>query len=121
MDALLAADRVLHLSERITDPRKFVRLDDTLLRSIENYELFHGDLSDCDDDKAVHEAQAVIARWAKNFRCQALCSANCARRQCTSLTIRWGGWDPEPKTCRQSVGHHFASKLMVCPGKALQR
>ncbi len=64
MDALLAADRVLHLSERITDPRKFVRLDDTLLRSIENYELFHGDLSDCDDDKAIHEAQAIIARWA---------------------------------------------------------
>ena len=64
VDALLAADRVLHLSERITDPRKFVRLDDTLLRSIENYELFHGDLSDCDDDKAIHEAQAIIARWA---------------------------------------------------------
>eukprot|EP00891_Asterochloris_glomerata_P001740 jgi/Astpho2/1740/e_gw1.00032.48.1_t len=65
VDALLAADRVLHLSERITDPRKFVRLDDTLLRSIENYELFHGDLSDCDDDKAIHEAQAIIARLRK--------------------------------------------------------
>ena len=67
VDALLAADRVLHLSERIMDPRKFVRLDDTLLRSIENYELFHGDLSDCDDDRAIHEAQAVIARCARNF------------------------------------------------------
>lgn len=37
MDALLEADKALRFSESIHDANEFVKLDDTLLKTIENY------------------------------------------------------------------------------------
>ena len=62
VDALLEADPVLKLTEKVWDPREFVRLDDTLLKQLENYELLHGSLDDSDEDKAITAAQKIILR-----------------------------------------------------------
>ncbi|KAK9811442.1 hypothetical protein WJX72_003973 [[Myrmecia] bisecta] len=67
VDALLAADPLLKLSERIWDPRQFVKMDDTLLRSLENWDMTHPGfgLGQDDDERPILEAQAIIKRMRR--------------------------------------------------------
>lgn len=62
VDALIAADPVLKMTERIHDPREFVKMDDTLLKQIENYSMLHPHFEDTDDYAPVTAAQKIIAR-----------------------------------------------------------
>ncbi len=70
VDALIAADPVLKMTERIHDPREFVKMDDTLLKQIENYSMLHPHFEDNDDHAPVIASQKIITR----FRCL-LCNA----------------------------------------------
>ena len=70
VDALIAADPVLKMTERIHDPREFVKMDDTLLKQIENYSMLHPHFEDGDDHAPVIASQKIITR----FRCL-LCNA----------------------------------------------
>lgn len=63
VDALKAANPVLKITDRIWDPREFVKLDDTILRQIEHYGTFNPgwQLSD-EDDSHILKAQAILRR-----------------------------------------------------------
>ena len=62
VDALLAADPVLKMTERIHDPREFIKMDDTLLKQVEHYGMLHPDFENTDDFAPISAAQKVIAR-----------------------------------------------------------
>ena len=70
VDALIAADPVLKMTERIHDPREFVKMDDTLLKQIENYSVLHPHFEDGDDHAPVIASQKIITRF-----CFLICSA----------------------------------------------
>ncbi|DBA81314.1 TPA: hypothetical protein ACH3X2_006924 [Trebouxia sp. C0005] len=65
VDALIAADPVLKMTERIHDPREFVKMDDTLLKQIENYSMLHPHFEDGDDHAPVVASQKIITRLRK--------------------------------------------------------
>ena len=62
VDALLAADPVINLTERIHDPREFVRMDDTILKQIEHYGMLHPGFESSDEYAPVAAAQKIISR-----------------------------------------------------------
>ena len=62
VDALLAADPVLKMTERIHDPREFVKMDDTLLKQVENYGMLHPGWESTEDHGPISEAQTIITR-----------------------------------------------------------
>ncbi|KXZ56927.1 hypothetical protein GPECTOR_1g836 [Gonium pectorale] len=65
VDALLAADPLLRLTERLDDPEEFLALDDTILTTIEHYHrLYRGNLDDR-EEKALREAQAIVLRMRR--------------------------------------------------------
>ena len=65
VDALLAADPVLQMSERIHDPREFVQMDDTILKQIEHYGMLHPGFENSDEYAPVAAAQKIISRWVQ--------------------------------------------------------
>lgn len=62
VDALLAADPVLKMTERIHDPREFIKMDDTLLKQVENYGMLHPHWEASEDFAPISEAQSIISR-----------------------------------------------------------
>ncbi|KAL4422624.1 hypothetical protein ABPG75_008821 [Micractinium tetrahymenae] len=63
VDALLAADPALRITQRIRDPADFQLLDDGLIDTIENFEQFCHLLSVEEEDEAeLRRSQAIIAR-----------------------------------------------------------
>ena len=62
VDALLAADPVLKMTERIHDPREFVQMDDTILKQIEHYGMLHPGFESSDEYAPVAAAQKIISR-----------------------------------------------------------
>ena len=72
VDALIAADPVLKMTERIHDPREFVKMDDTLLKQIENYSMLHPHFQDTDDFAPVNASQKIITRYV-SCGCQCDC------------------------------------------------
>ena len=59
VDVLKAAEPVLHITRKIWDPRRFLKLDDTILKRIEHY----GWDSDSDiDDSHILSAQRILKR-----------------------------------------------------------
>ena len=62
VDALLAADPVLKMTERIYDPREFIKMDDTLLKQVENYGMLHPGWESTEDHGPISEAQTIISR-----------------------------------------------------------
>ena len=62
VDALIAADPVLKMTERIHDPRQFVQMDDTILKQIEHYGMLHPDFESSDEHAPVAAAQKIISR-----------------------------------------------------------
>lgn len=70
VDALLAADPVLKMTERIHDPREFVQMDDTILKQIEHYGMLHPDFESSDECAAVAAAQKIISRCVQQQPCR---------------------------------------------------
>lgn len=68
VDALIAADPVLKMTERIHDPREFIKMDDTLVKQIENYSLLHPHYEDSDDFAPITASQKIITRSAVCFQ-----------------------------------------------------
>lgn len=68
VDALIAADPVLKMTERIHDPREFIKMDDTLVKQIENYSLLHPHYEDSDDSAPITASQKIITRSAVSFQ-----------------------------------------------------
>ncbi|KAK9918697.1 hypothetical protein WJX75_006087 [Coccomyxa subellipsoidea] len=68
VDALLAAEPTLRLAERTEDPREFVRLDDSIIKVIENWGVarpgFGALAMDADEDgeTSITNAQAILQR-----------------------------------------------------------
>ena len=60
----MAADPVLKMTERIHDPREFIKMDDTLVKQIENYSLLHPHFEDSDDSAPIMASQKIITRSA---------------------------------------------------------
>ena len=63
VDALLAADPVLKMTERIHDPREFVKMDDTLLKQVEQYGLLHPHWESSEEAGPIAAAQTIITRY----------------------------------------------------------
>ena len=64
VDALITADPVLKMTERIHDPREFVQMDDTILKQIEHYGMLHPGFESSDEYAPVAAAQKIISRYA---------------------------------------------------------
>ena len=62
VDALLAADPVLKMTERIHDPREFIKMDDTLLKQVEQYGLLHPHWESSEEAGPIAAAQKIITR-----------------------------------------------------------
>mmetsp|Transcript_42824 Transcript_42824/g.128549 ORF Transcript_42824/g.128549 Transcript_42824/m.128549 type:complete len:548 (-) Transcript_42824:301-1944(-) len=63
VDALSAADELLNLKDFLYDPARFICLDDSLIKTIENYQALHPRHSlDDRETKALAKAQAIVAR-----------------------------------------------------------
>ena len=69
VDALLAADPVLKMTERIHDPREFIKMDDTLLKQVENYSMLHPHWERSEDFGPISEAQKIITRYGSSVCC----------------------------------------------------
>ena len=65
VDALLAAEPVLKMTERIHDPREFLQMDDTILKQVEHYGMLHPDFESSDEYAPVAAAQQIISRYAQ--------------------------------------------------------
>ena len=67
VDALLALDPALKISEKINDPKQFVQLDDGLLSTIENFALFESVFGEVDEGvhSSIRASQEIIARLRK--------------------------------------------------------
>ena len=64
VDILRAANPVLNITGKVWDPRRFVTLDDTILKKIEHYgadDLFSHGKSDVDDSH-IADAQKILKR-----------------------------------------------------------
>ncbi len=64
-DALRAADRSLHFTDHIHDPKRYVQLDDGLLRTIRNFDLLVPDAANRAEYAGLREAQGVLDRLEK--------------------------------------------------------
>lgn len=65
VDALLAAEPVLKMTERIHDPREFLQMDDTILKQVEHYGMLHPDFESSDEYAPVAAAQKIISRYVQ--------------------------------------------------------
>lgn len=65
VDALITADPVLRMTERIHDPREFVQMDDTILKQIEHYGMLHPGFEASEEYAPVAAAQKIISRLRK--------------------------------------------------------
>ncbi|KAG2442394.1 hypothetical protein HXX76_002480 [Chlamydomonas incerta] len=62
VDALVAAEPLLRITQRLRSAEDFISLDDTLLTTIEHYHQFHrGELED-DEEAALKAAQDIVRR-----------------------------------------------------------
>ena len=64
VDVLLAAEPVLNIKGKIWDPRRFITLDDTILKRIEHYAMddpHYHNVSDLDDSH-IAKAQQIMRR-----------------------------------------------------------
>ena len=69
VDCLRAANPVLQITDKVHDPREFVKLDDSILKRIEYFGAFTPDWQASDvDDSHILQAQAVLRR----LRCRDL-------------------------------------------------
>lgn len=70
-DALRAADRSLHFTDHVHDPKRYAQLDDGLLRTIRNFDLLVPDASNLAEYEGLREAQEVLDRLEKRklYRC----------------------------------------------------
>eukprot|EP00198_Chlamydomonas_reinhardtii_P002714 XP_001692050.1 metal-dependent phosphohydrolase [Chlamydomonas reinhardtii] len=60
VDALVAAEPLLRITQRLHSPEEFISLDDTLLTTIEHYHRLHrGELED-DEEQALKAAQGIV-------------------------------------------------------------
>ena len=87
VDALLAADPLLKMTERIHDPCEFVQMDDTILKQIEHYGMLHPGFESSDEYAPVAAAQKIISRFVLQ---QQLPPAALQRKclSCTCLCVR---------------------------------
>lgn len=67
VDILQAADPVLKITDKIWDPRQFIKLDDTVLRRIEyfDFEALAKTGSDDVDESHILKAQGILQRLRK--------------------------------------------------------
>lgn len=65
VDALITADPVLKMTERIHDPLEFVQMDDTILKQIEHYGMLHPGFESSEEYAPVSAAQKIISRCAQ--------------------------------------------------------
>lgn len=65
VDALITADPVLKMTERIHDPREFVQMDDTILKQIEHYGMLHPGFEASEEYAPVAAAQKIISRYVQ--------------------------------------------------------
>lgn len=65
VDALLAAEPVLKMTERIHDPREFLQMDDTILKQVEHYGMLHPEFESSDEYAPVAASQKIISRYAQ--------------------------------------------------------
>ena len=62
VDALLAANPALQITDKVIDPREFIKLDDTILKTIEHFDVLRPDLADSDAERGMRAAQAIVRR-----------------------------------------------------------